>query len=200
MRAIDLNSTTRGLLAPVCRDCVWWQVMRDDSGGPDLRCSWEREAEAEAGFFGRALLEGDSVIGYMHAAAARLVPRADCLPAGPPSPDAYVLMCSYFHDEDYLRGFQFLLQEIEASLKHRRVAALEAFGRRRTRPGDPFHAYLREFNLFHPEVLEGGGFQVVQVKGDVARFRLDLATIVEAPRQSVLWERRADGRMATQPV
>jgi hypothetical protein len=174
--------------------------MRNDSGAPDLRCAWEREAEAEAGFFGRALLEGGSVIGYMHAAAARLVPRADCLPAGPPSPDAYVLMCSYFHDEDYLRGFQFLLLEIEASLKHRRVAALEAFGRRRTRPGDPFHAYLREFNLFHPEVLEGGGFQVVQVKGDVARFRLDLATIVEAPRHSVLWERRADGRMATQPV
>ena len=200
MRAIDLNATTRGLLAPVCRDCVWWQVARNAPGAPDLRCSWEREAEAETGFFGRALLEGGSVIGYMHAAAARLVPRAGCLPAGPPSPDAYVLMCSYFHDEDYLRGFQFLLQEIEASLKHRRVAALEAFGRRRTRPGDPFHACLREFNLFHPEVLEGGGFQVVQVKGDVARFRLDLATIVEAPRQSVLWERRADGRMATQPV
>lgn len=199
MRAIDLNSTTRGLLAPVCRDCVWWQVTHDDDG-PDLRCTWEREAEAEAGFFGRALLEGDAVIGYMHAAAARLVPRADSLPAGPPSSDAYLLMCSYFHDEDYLRGFQFLLQEIEASLKHRRVAALEAFGLRRTRPGDPFHAYLRESNLFHPEVLEGGGFQVVQVKGDVARFRLDLATIVEAPRHSVLWERRADGRMATQPV
>jgi hypothetical protein len=200
MRAIDLNVTTRELLAPVCRDCVWWQVSRDGPSSPGLRRSWEREAEAEAGFFGRALLEGGAVIGYMHAAAAHLVPRARFLPAGPPSPDAYVLMCSYFHDEEYLRGFQFLLLEVEAALKHRRIAALEAFGRRRTHPGDPFYGYLRESNLFHPEVLEGGGFRVVQVKGDVARFRLELATIVEAPRHSVLWERRADGRMATQPV
>lgn len=200
VRVIDLNAATRELLAPVCRDCVWWQGRRDAPGQPDLRRSWERDAEAEAGFFGRALLEGNAVIGYMHAAAAHLVPRAHCLPAGPPSPDAYVLTCSYFHDEEYLRGFQLLLQELEASLKHRRVTALEAFGRRRSRLSDPFHGYLRELNLFHPEVLEGCGFRAVQLKGEVARFRLDLATIVEVPRHSVLWERHAEGAMAAQPV
>ena len=85
-----------------------------------------------------------------------------------------MLTCSYFYDEEYLRGFQFLLQELEAALKHRRVAALEAFGLRRTRPADPFRGYLRELNLFNPEVLEGSGFRQVQVKGEVARYRLDL--------------------------
>jgi hypothetical protein len=110
-----------------------------------------------------------------------------------------VLTCSYFYDEDYLRGFQFLLQEIEASLKHRRVAALEAFGLRRARPGDPFRGYVRGLNLFHPEVLEGSGFRQVQVKGEVARLRLDLATLVATPRFSVTRE-RLEKRAAAQPV
>lgn len=200
MRALDLTLATRDVMAPVCRECVWWQAQDRSGSLPVGRRDWERAVEAETGFFGRALLEKDAVIGYMHTAPEWLVPRARFLPAGPPSPGAYLLMCSYFHDEAYLRGFQFLLQEIEASLKLRGVTALEAFGRRRARPGDPFHGYVRELNLFHPEVLEGGGFRVVKTRGEVARFRLELATIVEAPRHSVLWERRADGGVAAQPI
>jgi hypothetical protein len=92
---------------------------------------------AEAGFFGRALLEGDSAVGWMQTSAASLLPRARRLPAGPPSRDAYLLTCAYFHDEEDLSGFRFLLHEIEAALRHRRIAALEAFGLRRARPGEP---------------------------------------------------------------
>jgi hypothetical protein len=199
VRAVDLTATTRDLLAPVCRDCVWWQSLPGDTSPAGLRSAWENEVQAEAGFFGRALVDDGAVIGWMHAAASHLVPRARCLPAGPPSADAYVLTCSYFYDEDYLRGFQFLLQELEAALKHRRVKALESFGLRRARPGDPFRGYIRELNLFHPEVLEGSGFRQVQVKGDVARFRLELATLVETPRYSVARERIEAGA-AAQPV
>ena len=199
MRAIDLSAGTRDLLAPACQACVWWQTLPAATAAPDLRLAWEQEAEAEAGFFGRALLEGDAVVGWMHAAAARLLPRVRCLPAGPPSPDAYVLTCSYFYDEEYLRGFQFLLQEIEASLKHRRVAALEAFGLSRARPADPFRGYIRELNLFHPEVLEGSGFRQVQTKGEVARYRLDLTTLVASARRSVAWD-EVEAGAAAQPV
>ncbi len=200
MRAIDLTTATRALLAPVCRECVWWHAGPGSAGGPAARSAWESEIETEAGFFGRALLEKDAVVGYMQAAPEWLVRKARCLPAGPPSRGAYVLMCSYFHDEDYLRGFQYLLQDLQASLKHRRATALEAFGRRAARPGDPLHGYLRGANLFHPEILEGAGFRVVQTKGDVARFRLDLATLIEAPRFSVAMERRTDTGIAAQPV
>ena len=200
-RALDLMTSTRDALAPICRDCTWWQTRPGETAPDGRREAWESACEAEAGFFGRALLEGDAVIGWMHVAPSRLVPRARCLPAGPPSSDAYLLTCSYFYDEEYLRGFQFLLQEIEASLKHRRIAALEAFGLRRLRLSDPFTGYIRELNLFHPEVLEGGGFRVVQVKGDVARYRLDLATLVEAPRHSRAWESvEAAPGAAAQPV
>jgi hypothetical protein len=199
VRAIDLNAGTRDLLAPVCSGCTWWLTPPGAAGGPQTRMDWEREAEGETGFFGRALLEDDAVVGWMHAAAPRLVRRAQFLPAGPPSPDAYVLTCSYFYDEDYLRGFQFLLQELEASLKHRRVAALEAFGLRRKGQADPFRGYIRELNLFHPEVLEGSGFRQVQIKGEVARYRLDLSTLVASARRSVAWD-EVEAGAAAQPV
>ena len=199
MRAIDLNAASRDLLGPCCAACSWWLTRPGVQAGPGLRGEWEREAEGEAGLFGRALLDGDAVIGWMHAAAPRLTPRARYLPAGPPSADAYLLTCAYFYDEEFLHGFRFLLQEVEAALKHRRVAALEAFGLRHIRDDDAFRGYLRDLNLFNPDVLEGGGFRRVQEKGEVARFRLDLAALVETPRRSVAWE-RLEAPAGTQPV
>jgi len=199
VRAIDLNAASRDLLAPCCSGCTWWLIRPGVEAGPGRRDGWEHEAEGEAGFFGRALLDGDSVIGWMHVAASRLTPRARHLPAGPASDDAYLLTCAYFYDEEFLHGFRFLLQEIEAALKHRKVAALEAFGLRRVRDDQGFRGYLRDLNLFNPDVLEGGGFRRVQEKGEIARFRLDLAALVEAPRHSVAWDRLA-APAGTQPV
>lgn len=189
MRAIDLNATSRDLLGPCCAACSWWLTRPGVQAGPGVRGEWEREAEGEAGLFGRALLDGDAVIGWMHAAASRLTPRARCLPAGPPSPDAYLLTCAYFYDEEFLHGFRILLQELEAALKHRKIAALEAFGLRHARDDDAFRGYMTDLNLFNPDVLEGGGFRRVQEKGEVARFRLDLSALIEAPRHSVAWDR-----------
>ncbi len=135
----------------------------------------------------------------MHVAATRLTPRARTLPAGPPSADAYLLTCAYFYDEEFLHGFRLLLQELEAALKHRKVAALEAFGLRHARGEDAFRGYERDLNLFNPDVLEGGGFRRVQEKGEVARFRLDLAALIEAPRYSAAWG-RVKAPAGTQPV
>jgi hypothetical protein len=198
VRAIDLTTGSRDLLAPCCSTCTWW-LARPGAAEPGLRDDWEREAEAEAGFFGKALVDGDAVIGWMHVAATRLTPRARVLPAGPPLPDAYVLTCAYFYDEEFLHGFRFLLQEVEAALKHRHVPGLEAFGLRHSRGDDAFRGYLRELNLFNPDVLEGGGFRRVQEKGEVARFRLDLAALIETPRRSVAWE-HVEAPAGAQPV
>jgi hypothetical protein len=198
VRAIDLTVASRDLLAPCCSSCTWW-LARPGGGASGLRADWERGAEAEAGFFGKALVDEGAVIGWMHVASSRLTPRARVLPAGPPLPDAYVLTCAYFYDEEYLHGFRFLLQEIEAALKHRNVRGLEAFGLRHTRAEDAFRGYLRELNLFNPDVLEGGGFRRLQEKGEVARFRLDLAALIETPRASVAWE-HVEAPAGAQPV
>ena len=119
--------------------------------------------------------------------------------AGPPTGDAYLLTCCYFYDEEYLNGFQLLLQEIEASLKHRRVVALEAFAACSSPPEDRFRGYLRESNLFNREVLEGNGFRPVRRAGHVARYRLDLATLIAVPRRSSIRE-ELERRPAAQPI
>jgi len=198
VRALDLSSATRDLLAPVCRSCTWWQTGVPCGPG-DARLWWERAVEDEAGFFGKALLDGDAVIGWLQGAPAWLVPRARRLPAGPPSADAWLLTCAYLYDEEYLGGFQHLLLDIAAALKNRRVGALEAFARRRTRAEGALRGYLRDQNLFHPEVLEGAGFRAVCVSGEVARYRLDLATVVAVPRYSRVLESVEPGA-AVQPV
>jgi hypothetical protein len=196
VRALDLNAATRDLLAPVCRTCAWWQADAPCPPGDDPRLRWESAVESEAGLFGRALLDGEAVIGWIQTAPAELVPRARRLPAGPPSADAWLLTCAYFYDEEFVGGFQQLLLEIEAALKHRRVNALEAFALRRTRPEDRFCGYLRSLNLFHPEVLEGSGFRPVCACGEVARYRLDLATVIATPRHSRLRESVEPGAAA----
>jgi hypothetical protein len=199
LRAVDVYTVRRDLLAPPCIGCTWWQSGPHGHPAPDSRLDWERSVETEAGFFGRALLDGDAVLGWMQVAPAALVPRAHRLPAGPPSPDAYLLTCAYFYDEEYLNGFQLLLQEVEASLKHRRVASLEAFAALSSPPEDRFRGYLREINLFNREVLEGNGFRPVRSAGQVARYRLDLATLIAVPRRSQLWE-ELEKNPAAQPI
>lgn len=199
MKAIDLDTGSRDLLAPVCSTCLWWQTDNGAVQAPGARLEWERAAEAEAGFFGKALVEGDAVLGWMHVVPAPLAPHARKVPTGPPSGDAWVLTCSYFYDDEFLRGFQFLLQEVEASLKHRRVTALEAFALRHARADDRFRGYLRELNLFNPGVLEGSGFRAVKTRGDVARYRLDLRTLIAVPRRSRAWEPIEAGA-AAQPI
>jgi hypothetical protein len=198
-RAIDLTTVTREMLGGSCSVCTWWQSGNHAPAPAGDRLEWERAVEAEAGFFGRALLDGDAVLGWMLVAPAALVPRAHRLPAGPPSPDAYLLLCSYFYDEEYLHGFQTLLQEIEASLKVRRVAALEAFAACASPPEDRFRGYLRELNLFNREVLEGSGFRPVFLAGQLARYRLELGTVIAVPRRSQLWE-ELEVSTAPQPI
>jgi hypothetical protein len=199
LRAIDVHLATRDTIAPVCRTCTWWQTARGRQAGDDLRDVWERRVEEEAGFFARALLDGDDVIGWMHVAPALLVPRALHLPSGPPSNDAYLLTCAYFYDEEYLHGFQHLLQEVEYALKVRDVPALEAFALHDVRPEERFRGYLREANLFNPQVLEGNGFRRVRAGRGVDRFRLDLATLVSVPR-SLRAREAVQPAPATQPV
>lgn len=215
MRVVDLTPGTRALLAPVCAGCAWWQTPGPPAGRPQrrrppeppgareaawphIREQWERDVSHTVGLFGKVLTDGDSVLGWLHAAPAPLVPRAAGLAAGPPSRDAWLLACAYLYDEDYLHGFQRLLLELMGDLKARNVEALEAFALCPTCLDDRFRGYLRERNLFNHETLEGNGFRPVRLVGNVARYRLELSTLVAVPRHARLLE--AWERMAAQPI
>jgi hypothetical protein len=105
----------------------------------------------------------------------------------------------YLYDEEYLQGFQRLLNELQADLKRREIVALEAFALCATLPADRFRGYLREVNLFNHETLEGSGFRPVRLVGDVVRYRLELAGLVAEPRLSRLRE-SLESLTAAQPV
>jgi len=197
MRAVDVRGVDRDLLPAVCATCTWWQTDPPKGAAQD-RAAWERAVEAESGLIGRALLEGADVLGWMQVAPGALVTRARRLPGGAPSPGAVLLTCAYFYDREFLPGFQFLLQDVVATLKRRDAETLEAYGLPRPRPADRFHGYLRDLNLFNGSVLEGNGFRRLRASGGVARYRLELGTLVAVPRRSRASEVAAGP--VTQPV
>jgi len=220
MRVVDVTPATREVLPPVCRTCFWWQspasrrvagAMGRRRAAPQspasglspeiasLRADWEQRVTDAADDFGKALVDDDAVLGWMQAAPAPLVPRAEGLPAGPPSADAWLVTCTYLYDEEYLQGFQRLLNELQADLKRREVVALEAFALCATLPVDRFRGYLREVNLFNHETLEGGGFRPVRLVGDVVLYRLELAGLVAEPRLARAKE-RLENLTAAQPI
>ena len=201
MRAVDVSAATRDLLPPVCASCTWWQAAAaaDPADDEQRRREWERTVDGEAGLFGRALLEGDEVLGWMQVGPGALVPRAAHLPAGAPSDDAALLTCAYFYDEEFLAGFQYLLQDVVAALKHRQVEALEAYALRSPRDDRRFAGYLRELNLFNGNVLEGSGFRRVRAGGLAGRYRLELRTLIAIPDRTRTAEQRQSAP-ATQPV
>jgi hypothetical protein len=182
VNCVDLNAASRDLLPPNCAQCTWWQPVAGGAAQAASRPTWEASVEAEAGMFGRALLDAGDVLGWMQAAPAALVRRD--LPTGPPSADSYLLACAFFYDEQFLPGFQALLQDVVAALKLRRVVALEAYALRHPSPDDRFTGYLRELNLFNAHVLEGCGFSRLRAMGHVGRYRLELETLVAAARLS----------------
>lgn len=182
MNCVDLNAASRDLLPQDCAACTWWQQAIPAAADPTVRRDWEADVEAEAGMFGRALLDAGAVLGWMQAAPAALVRRD--LPTGPPSADSYLLACAFFYDEQFLPGFQMLLQDVVAALKLRRIVALESYALRDPSPDDRFTGYLRELNLFNAPVLEGCGFSRLRTAGHVGRYRLELETLIAAPRRS----------------
>jgi hypothetical protein len=182
VNCVDLNAASRDLLPLDCAVCTWWQPQTAGAAQAASRPVWEAQVEAEAGMFGRALLDGAAMIGWMQATPAALARRD--LPTGPPSADSYLLACAFFYDEQFLSGFQVLLQDVVAALKLRRVVALEAYALRDPSPDDRFTGYLRELNLFNAHVLEGWGFSRLRTAGHVGRYRLELKTLVAAPRRS----------------
>ena len=181
MKCVDLNAASRELLPPDCAVCTWWR-RGPAVASTEARAAWEADLEAEAGMFGRALLDEGELLGWMQVVPAALARTG--LPAGSPSPDAYLLACAFFYDDQFLAGFQTLLLDVIAAVKLRHAAALEAYALRRPSPDDRFVGYLHELNLFNSQVLEGSGFTRLRSAGKVGRYRLELETLVAAPRRS----------------
>src|SRR5262249_52931300 len=91
----QVTGLTRATLetAPaVCRGCVWWQ-SRGTRGVDKER--WIDRAEEEWGPWGTVYYDDDGrLLGSMQYGPSELFPRAEGLPAGPPTDDAVLVTCA----------------------------------------------------------------------------------------------------------
>src|SRR3990172_10098052 len=81
---------------PVCHACVFWQTR---GSRPPVKSRWAERIEEEWGAWGTIYVgDGDRLRGFVQYGPAGFFPRAEELPAGPPSRDAVLVTCAYLLD------------------------------------------------------------------------------------------------------
>jgi hypothetical protein len=170
---------TRGTLATVpsvCRDCVWWQSRGNRTASKER---WIERVEEESGEWGTVYYDDDgSVLGSMQYGPAGFFPRADDLPAGPPSDDAVLVTCAYLTREgaDWVLKSLFLAAIGEA--RDQGARALEAFAYRYPEREPAGARFLVHRTVFPRDFLEEFGFDTVRAQGRVELCRLELTGLV----------------------
>jgi hypothetical protein len=188
------------------RRCVFWEVDPTAMRGDDRRADLEFEKEA---WFSMVMLEWGSCgqiavpqrpgggeddeapcVGYALYAPPGAVPRAQCFPTAPVSPDAVLLTTMGVepgHDADGLA--RQLIAQVVADLVRRGVRSLEAFGRTREaaeladprmiqpdvrRVVEPFGDCSFDLCMIDTDFLQDEGFVVVAPHRYFPRLRLEL--------------------------
>jgi len=189
--SIRLAGLTGGTLqhAPsVCHGCVWWQSR---TGGREAdKRRWIEKAEDEFGAWGTIYHDDDGrVLGSMQYGPARLFPRGDELPAGPPADDAVLVTCAYLVDRSTPWVLQSLFLAAIGEAKDKGAAALETFAYRYPEGESDYERFLVHRTVFPRDFLTDFGFRTVRSSGRVELVRLELGGLVpvlEGRRAKVL--------------
>jgi hypothetical protein len=182
-----LTGATLRSAPAVCHGCVWWQSR--GRRGVDKR-RWIEKAESEWGAWGSVYYDDDGrVLGSMQYGPATLFPRADDLPAGPPSGDAVLVTCAYLVD----RGSPWVLQSLFLAAigeaKDRGAKALEAFAYRYPEGESAYERFTVHKTVFPRDFLADFGFRTIRAEGRVELARLELGglqPVAEGRRAKVL--------------
>jgi hypothetical protein len=171
-RLQGLTGATLPSVPTVCHDCVWWQSK------PGKRASkrkWIERAEDEWGAWGTVYVDDDGrVLGSMQYGPSELFPRAEELPAGPPSDDAVLVTCAYLVEGSAQWVMQSLFLSAIADVKERGGKALEAFAYRYAEGESAEERFLVHRTVFPSDFLADFGFRMVRRLGRVELARLDL--------------------------
>jgi hypothetical protein len=174
--ASRVEGLTRGTIATapsVCRDCVWWQSRGNKTASKER---WIERVEEEAGEWGTIYYDDDgSVLGSMQYGPSGFFPRADDLPAGPPSDDAVLVTCAYLTREGADWVLKSLLLAAIGEARDQGAKALEAFAYRYPERELSSRRFLSHRTVFPRDFLEEFGFVTVRTQGRVELCRLELA-------------------------
>ena len=171
-RLRGLTGATLPSAPTVCHDCVWWQSR---AGRSTSKRRWIERAEDEWGAWGTLYVDDDGrVLGSMQYGPSELFPRADDLPAGPPSEDAALVTCAYLVEGSAQWVMQSLFLAAIADVKERGGKALEAFAYRYPEGETAEERFLVHRTVFPSDFLADFGFQTVRRLGRVELARLEL--------------------------
>ena len=174
--AYRLSPVTRASLrdAPaVCVDCVFWQSR---AGRPVGKERWAERVEEDWGPWGTLYHgEGDRLLGFVQYGPSGRFPRADDLPAGPPSADAVLLTCAYLVDVSAPWVLQSLFLAAIGEVRDRGVKAIETFGYRYPEGETSYERVLVHRTVFPADFLADFGFVALRWQGDACLARLELS-------------------------
>jgi hypothetical protein len=185
-RLQGLTGATLPSAPTVCHDCVFWQ-SRPGKRGSKRR--WIERAEDDWGAWGTLYVDDDGrVLGSMQYGPSELFPRADELPAGPPSDDAVLVTCAYLVEGSAQWVMQSLFLAAIADVKERGGKAVEAFAYRYPEGETAEERFLVHRTVFPSDFLGDFGFATVRRLGRVELARLELGGLqpVEEKRRARL--------------
>jgi hypothetical protein len=180
-RLQGLTGATLPTVPTVCHDCVFWQSKPGRS--PSKR-RWIERAEDDWGAWGTIYVDDDGrVLGSMQYGPSELFPRAEDLPAGPPSDDAVLVTCAYLTEGSAQWVMQSLFLSAIADVKERAGRALEAFAYRYPEGESAEERFLVHRTVFPSDFLADFGFRIVRRLGRVELARLELGGLEFAPEK-----------------
>ena len=188
-RVTGLTGATLEWAPSVCQSCVWWQ-SRDGRTASKER--WMERIEDDWGPWGTLYFEEeDRLLGFIQYGPAGHFPRADDMPAGPPSDDAVLITCAYLVDATAPWAIQSLFLSVIGEARDRKAKAIETFAYRYPEGESPYERFLVHRTIFPSDFLADLGFYPVRWEGDVALARLELGGLqpVAEGSTALLWRR-----------
>jgi hypothetical protein len=186
-RIAGLTGATLDTAPTVCHECTWWQSR---TGREVDKKKWIRGTEEEWGSWGTVYYDDDGrLLGSMQYGPAGLFPRANELPAGPPTDDAVLVTCAYLSDASKPWVLQSLFLTAIGEARDRGGRALEAFAYRYPEGEGAFERFQVHKTIFPSDFLADFGFMTVRTQGRVELARLELGGLVpvaEGTREMVL--------------
>src|SRR5262245_42871418 len=169
-----------------CVGCVFWQSRGDRTAG---KGRWAERIEDDWGSWGTLYFdEGDRLLGFIQYGPAGHFPRAEELPAVPPSDDAVLITCAYLADPAAPWAIQSLFLSVIGEARDRKAKAIETFAYRYPEGETPYERFLVHRTIFPSDFLADLGFNPSRCDGQAALARLELGglqPVRDAPTAAV---------------
>ena len=163
-RVAGLTGATLETTPSVCHQCVWWQ-----------------SSTGRATDWGAVYHDDDGrLLGSMQFGPAPYFPRAQELPAGPPSDDAFLVTCAYLVEPSTPWVMQSLFLTAIGEARDRHALALETFAYRYPEAESAYERFEVHRTVFPRDFLADFGFRTLRAQGRVELCRLELGGLEPA--------------------